>query len=267
MIITLLQEKGGTGKTTLATHIAAGLAIRGYRVLLVDADGQGHATRMFGAPLEAGLYNLLVRGAGWEEVLRTINPDRYAPKPDTVKGILALLPGNPETMLIPLAINDSYRLHHRLSELRNEFDVMVIDTSPTPSLLNGSILFASNGIIYPTQAEYFSLKALEESIKHTRDFGQMQDQQGFRAVKLLGIIPTMVRANTVEHQENLKLMAAQDVPLWPVMPLRITWPEAAMQRKSIFVYDPHSAAASELWQIVANVETAIAEYVVPISEA
>lgn len=255
MIITLLQEKGGTGKTTLATHIAAGLAIRGHRTLLIDADGQGHATRMFGAALEAGLYNLLVRNAPWADVLRVVSPERYALTAPS--GFLSLLPGNNETMFIPLAINDPYRFHHRLGELAHTFDTIIIDTSPTPSLLNGSVLFASNGIIYPTQAEYFSLKALEESIRHTRDFGAMQAQQALREVELLGVIPTMLRTNTVEHQENLKLMATQGVSMWPALPLRITWPEAAMNRKSIFVYAPNSAAASELWDIVDHVEAAL----------
>ena len=57
-IITLLNEKGGVGKTTIATHIAAGLAIRGQRVVLVDADPQGHATIAFGLTKGTGLLRL-----------------------------------------------------------------------------------------------------------------------------------------------------------------------------------------------------------------
>lgn len=76
-IITLLNEKGGVGKTTIATHIAAGLAVRGMRVLLVDADPQGHATVSLGLQKEPGLYDLLVRDATFKSVLRFIPPKAY----------------------------------------------------------------------------------------------------------------------------------------------------------------------------------------------
>ena len=68
-IVTLLNEKGGVGKTTLATHLAAGLAIRGKRVILVDADPQGHATIAFGLSKEPGFYDLIVRNAPFQKVL------------------------------------------------------------------------------------------------------------------------------------------------------------------------------------------------------
>ena len=86
-IITLLNEKGGVGKTTLATHIAAGLAFRGFRVVLVDADPQGHATVALGLPKEPGLYDLLVRDAPFKSVLRFIPAQVYQVGEEPPKGL------------------------------------------------------------------------------------------------------------------------------------------------------------------------------------
>lgn len=264
-IISMVQEKGGVGKTTLATHIAAGLATRGARVLLVDADGQAHATRVFGLAPMPCLYNVLVRGAKWYEdkgqqsdVLHVADPARYAPG-SKAEGALVLLPGNVETMVIPLAVSDPFLLYRRLAELREAFDVCVIDTSPTPSLLNGSIMLASDHVILPAEMEYFSLKALENTLLNTRTFAAERQARGLPALTTLGVIPTMYRASTVEHSENLSQFVKQHGDLvWEAVAQRVTWPEAAMKRQSVFVYAPGSPAAAEGWRVVDRVQEAIA---------
>ena len=78
-VITLLNEKGGVGKTTLAIHIAAGLSLRGYTVVLVDADPQGNATTALGLAKEPAVHDLIVRNASWRDSLRTVHPDVYSP--------------------------------------------------------------------------------------------------------------------------------------------------------------------------------------------
>ena len=96
-VVSLVNEKGGVGKTTLATHIAAGLAIRGQRVLIIDGDPQGHVASSYGLPKEAGLYNLLVRGASFEASTREVPAERYQAEGRAVNGALYMLPGNVET--------------------------------------------------------------------------------------------------------------------------------------------------------------------------
>src|SRR5690606_712602 len=105
-VITLSNEKGGVGKTTMATHVAAGLAVRGKRVLLIDADAQANATTGFGLDEEPGFYDLLVRHAKWNEVLRVLTPEAYEPPDVKSKGLLAVLPGNGETQLIAQKIDN-----------------------------------------------------------------------------------------------------------------------------------------------------------------
>src|SRR5690606_25634542 len=96
-VVTLLNEKGGVGKTTVAVHIAAGLAVNGHRVLLVDADPEGHATVMYGLGKEHGVYGLLVRHATYQRLVRPISPELYEVPAQPVRGKLYLLPSNIET--------------------------------------------------------------------------------------------------------------------------------------------------------------------------
>jgi chromosome partitioning protein len=246
--ITLLMEKGGVGKTTLATTIAAGLAIQGKRVLIIDADGQGHATRILGAKLGPGLYDTLVREADWRDTLKVVNPERYGIE---AKGTLALLPGNHETMLIPGAIEDAFLLHNRIQELANVFDAVIIDTSPTPSLLNASVLFASDYVMIPSKMEFLSLQSLKSSMRTIENFSKQRSLRGESPVTVLGIVPTAYRANTTEHTANLDMLTKTYGGLvMPPIHDRIIWSEASVNQKSIFAYAQTSRATDEAWQVV-----------------
>ena len=77
IVITLINEKGGVGKTTLATHIACGLAARGRSVVILDGDPQGHATIRLGVKKAPALYDLLVRDGEWSNAVRAVAPERF----------------------------------------------------------------------------------------------------------------------------------------------------------------------------------------------
>src|SRR5689334_141034 len=131
--VTLLNEKGGVGKTTLATHIAAGLAILGAKVLLVDADPQGHATVTLGQTKAPGLYDLLVRDALFKDTLQVVSPEVYETPNQKAQGELFVIPSNVETRNIANSISDAFAIAERFRELEDIIDVVVFDTSPTPS--------------------------------------------------------------------------------------------------------------------------------------
>jgi len=78
-VITLLNQKGGVGKTTLAAHIAAGLSLRGKRVLAIDTDPQGSLTNLFGHAVDGGIYDMIIRNRPWEELLVGVAPEIYVP--------------------------------------------------------------------------------------------------------------------------------------------------------------------------------------------
>lgn len=258
-IITLLNEKGGVGKTTLSVHIAAGLAIRGHRVVLVDADPQANAGELLRRPEEAALNDLLVREAPFNKVLRPIAPEIISAEP--VSGELWLIPSNTETRTIPLNISDVYVVRDRFEELDGWADVVIFDTAPTPSLLHGSIYLATDGIIYPTKPEPLSLRGLAKSLSR-RDAAENHRQvAGLKAIKVVGIVPTMYRAGTVAHDSALQELRQEfGGAVWPAQPLRTTWVEASIARLTVFAYAPQSEATKDAWEMIDLTEEMIRKW-------
>ncbi len=258
--LTLLNEKGGVGKTTLAIHIAAGLATRGYRVVLVDADAQGHATVSMGLKKAAGLYDLLVRNAPFREVLKPVNPDRFTPPGVACKGQLYAVPSNVETRSIPMQISDAFSVVDRFRELESLVDVIVFDTSPTPSLLHGAIYLATDSIVYPTKCEFLSFDGLVESFEHRENVQMTRAHWGLQAIRVMSIVPTMYRAGTLVHQENLnKLKQKYGSLVWPEIYMRTIWAEASTMGQLVFRFAPDSKAARDAWHVVDRVEMEIAD--------
>ena len=246
-VVTILNEKGGVGKTTVAITGAAGLAARGHSVLLIDADAQGHATRGVGLAKYPGLYDFLVRKADYKDVIKGIPADVIGGT-----GRLAVLGSNVETRSIAQLIGDAWALADRLEGLHSVFDVVIIDTSPTPSLLHGAIYLATDMILYPTLLEFWSFDGLAESIHHQR---AIQDR---KHVSVAGIVPMRMRKTTLEHCENLERLREQFGALvWPPIPERIIWAEAASAQVPVIAHSPGSEADSHAWELVDRLEGAL----------
>lgn len=247
--ITILNEKGGVGKSTIAVTAAAGLAARGHRVLVVDADEQGHATLALGVKKYPGLYDWLVReDTEFRQVARAVAPEKYGAAD---KSRLFLVGSNVETRSIVHSIDDAFRLKARLEGITAVFDFCVIDTSPTPSLLHASIYAATDYIVFPTELEYLSFDGLAESMRRLQ---AIQKLHGTR-IEVAGIVPNKYRANTLEHQENLAEIQRQFGALvWPPVPLSIVWPETTAYALPIFVHAPYHPAALAAWEIIDRIE-------------
>jgi len=257
-IIALTNEKGGVGKSTIACALASGLAMRGYKVIIVDADPQGHATVSFGLKKEPGLYDLLVRETPFKEILRVPSPEVYSVPDQPVKGQLFVVPSNVETRSIPMQISDAFAVEDRFRELENAIDVVVFDTSPTPSLLHGSIYLATDAILYPTKCEFLSFDGLVESLTHREQIQPTRKRWGLENIEVMGIIPTMYRASTVVHQENLNQLKTRFGKLvWPEVAMRTTWAEASSAGQLVYRFAPESSAAREAWSIVDRVEMSL----------
>ncbi len=256
-ILTLSNFKGGCGKSTSATHIAAGLAIKGKRVVLVDGDPQAHATLMFGLQEEPGLYDLLVRNASFEKVLRPVHPQVYAPDGNS-KGELFVVPSNVETRSIPLHITDPFIMHRRMHQLDNWADIVIVDTSPTPSLLQTVIFVATDGMIYPTKCEALSFDGLNKSLGFREEAQPMRQKYGLSPVALVGIIPTMYRASTIEHTQLYDALKENfGDRVWRPIPQRTVWAEASRLRQPVFAVAPDTQAAKDAWYLVHKVSEAV----------
>ena len=252
-VITLINEKGGVGKTTLSVHIGAGLAVNGYRVVVIDSDPQGHATQIMGLSPEPGLYDLIVRHAAFRNLLRVVPPEIYEPPNKPAKGMLAMVPGNIETRMISGMVEDVFAIYNRLQELKDYFDIVIFDTAPTPSLLHGAIYLATDGIIYPTELSALSFQSLTATVGHRSMFAKSKSKMGYGDIHTMGIVPTKSRLKTIEHQENLKLLQDEyGATVWNPIGLSVIWEEAAMQRRPVFSYAPDSSAAKQAWRVVAQ---------------
>lgn len=252
-VLTLLNEKGGVGKTTSAVHIAAGLAIKGQRVLLIDSDPQGHATTRLGMKEFPGLYELLVRDARWEQVLFTVKPERWAGGHEVRgNGQIAILPSNIETRLIPMALGDDITLFkERMEGLGNHFDTVVIDTPPTPSLLHTMIYLATDMIVYPVQCQLLALDGLGKSIRHIEKMNQSRESLGMSAATFGGVLPTMFDGRTGAHQGGMgKLEQTFGGDVLPPLRNLTAWREAEFAKRTIFAYAPGSAAEADMWSVI-----------------
>jgi chromosome partitioning protein len=251
-VISLINEKGGVGKTTLATHLAAGLALRGYRVVMIDADPQGNATDALGLPLAPKLYDLIIRDVAWRDVLQMVHPDVYSPPNEQSKGTLYAVASNIETRSIPTSTDDAGRFRRRVLELKGRVDFAVIDTSPTPSLFHASITAATDWIIIPTQCEAFSsLRGVPSSLFHAEEIRTAAAQHNLNIANILAIVPNMYRTRTITHQETLEHLQT-NYPSLVTKPIRqsIVIADATVQRQLVFGYAPNSGAAAELWSLV-----------------
>ena len=237
-VFTLLNEKGGVAKTTLAITLAAAAARDGRRVLLIDSDPQATGTLALGFKKQPAFYNLIQRGDPWGDLLQQVDNERIASQ---VQGSMFILPGNVETR--NLSVDDAGILMDRLQELQDHFDLVVIDTAPTPSVIHILIYAATNAIIYPTQLESFSVDGIAASMKNLRRYSQYRQVNGLSEIKPIGLVPTMTNLNTNEHMANLNELKKAGLPILRPIHRRITWSEAAAARQSIFAFAPDSLAA------------------------
>jgi len=258
--ITLLNEKGGVGKTTLATHIAAGLAIKGYKVVLADADPQGHASVAFGLEKEPSLYNLLIypKQMSFSQAMRPINPAVYSTEDNPSKGMLWVIPTDASARVIPMMTSDTGIVRKKFREIADKVDYVIFDTAPTPSLLHGSIYMATDHIIYPTQPARLSFDGLAESIGRKDEVDSTRAEEGLSEIKIAGIVPTMVRANTRAHEHAINMLTDQFGSIvWMPVHERTVWEQAQWAQRVLFNYAPESKATGEAWNIVKRVEAII----------
>jgi chromosome partitioning protein len=271
-IITFLNHKGGVGKTTMAVTVACGLASKGLRVALVDADGQGSATIALGKKKKPSFYDLIVRDAMYKQILDVIPHERYmkagkaipssvapmringdvAYEAQPLEGFLWLIAGNAETLNIdPMANATSVR--NRLHDLRDDVDVVIIDTSPTPSKLHAGIYLATDYILYPTEVEYLAYDGLLESIRYFASAQKYRLDYGIAQMSVMGIIPNKYRPSTAQHQANLETLRGKfGDAVWEPVTLGIAWSDATMERVPVYNYT-NGKAGEDAWGIINRV--------------
>lgn len=258
-VLTLLNQKGGVGKTTLAVHIAAGLAIRGKRVLLVDADPQGHACFSLGVAKRPAFHDWLVRYAEYDAVLERVKRERYASDDTGCSGELYILPGNIETRAVPTLIDNAEIIRYRLQEIEDAIDVVVFDTPPTPSLVHGAIYMATDAILYPVIPAALDLDGLMESQNNRGAANNQRRSYGMSDIKVAGILPNRYEPGTNAHDFGLSVLTKKfGNMVWGPMPTRTEIQKASFKKQTLFAFNPHHEATALAWKLVGRTEKVLA---------
>ncbi len=155
-IIALANQKGGVGKTTSSINLAASLAVLEFRTLLIDADPQANSTSGL------GLDPRNVKASIYECIINQVDPGQAIQKTETP--YLDLLPAHidlvgAEIEMINLADRE-YKMKYVLSKVRDDYDFIIIDCSPSLGLITINALTAADSVIIPVQCEYFALEGL-----------------------------------------------------------------------------------------------------------
>lgn len=255
-VVTFINEKGGVGKTTLSLTLAAGLAIKGQRVLIIDGDSQGHVSVALGMKPTDGLFKLLAQEAKWDDVL--IEPDKASwvgKYPEEKAGSLWVLPGNRTTIALPQTLEDAGVLKERLEYLEDHVDVVVIDTAPQLGLMHTVFYLATNSIVHPAQCEAFALEGVGQTTKHSRRMNADRAAYNLPSADLIGVIPNMFEAQTEAHKRGLKFLndTYGTGNILPTVGERTAWREAAINKKSIFANSQGTQAEAEAWLMVSEI--------------
>jgi chromosome partitioning protein len=244
-IIALANQKGGVGKTTLAVHAGVGLARRGARVILVDADPQGNLTSwLLDGETDAGMFNLLIVGGKPVSIVRGLR-----------QWNVGLVTGNDRTgeaMRMLAAVNRLDEIPGRLRPLADVADHVIIDMPPSRSPGFTELLSAADWIIVPTQLERLSLEGVGLMAQAAR---QIQREQAINRPRLMGIVPNMTRSRTNEHRDQMdELAAVFGSNVWPPVPMTIRVTEATSFGTVVYDHCPDHKVTRQMHLIVDRIQ-------------
>lgn len=240
--IAVFNHKGGTGKTTTAVNLAAGLAERGMRVLLVDADGQGNVGASLGIAGEKTLYHVLVTGIPADEAAVPVRKN------------LDVLTSNELLAAAELYLAERQNRHRilreRLGDRVRGYDVVVLDCAPALSLMNQNALVYADSVLVPVSCDYLSLVGVRQVLRTLKNVRTLLKHQ----VQLLGVLPTFFDVrNTIARDAVKALTDHFGERCLPPIRVNTKLREAPSAKQTIFEYAPDSHGALDYLGLVERI--------------
>jgi len=238
-IITICNQKGGTGKTTSAINIASYLAVLGKKVVLIDLDPQANATSGIGINkhnVQKSTYHVLLEELEIKDILvTTAIPNLFlAPSNLDLTGAEVELVG---------ALGREYRLKRALQKEKDNFDFIIIDSPPSLGLLTINGLGAADSVIIPVQCEYYALEGLTQLHNTIR---LIKDNIN-ASLQIEGVLLTMADFRTNLTKEVIQEVRNhfKDKVYQSVVPRNVRLTEAPSFGKPIVLYDKDSLGAQK----------------------
>ena len=246
-VLSIVNQKGGVGKTTTAINLSAALSLEGMRCLLLDIDPQANTTAGLGLFRDQNrltTYDILVGDAKVGDALVATEID-----------LLQLVPSSKDLIGATVELiqqpNRALKLRTALEPIRADYDFILMDCPPALDLLTLNALAASDGLLVPMQAEYFALEGISE-LMHTLE----RVQESFNpTLEIEGILLTMFDDRTNLAQQvstNLREHFQQKV-FKTTIPRNIRLAEAPSYGRPVCLYDPRSRGSESYRELAVEV--------------